>query len=97
MRALLGALCLVSLPALAADKPVVHFPDAALARLQVLQLVGEDALVEGPSGDVSLVRTGDLVGQEQARVTGVSKGCVALKVGRSVVSLCTDLPGAPRS
>ena len=97
MRGLLIALCLFCLPSAATEKPVVHFADVALNKLQVMQLVDADALVEGPNGDVALVRTGDLLGQEQARVSAVSKGCLSLKVGRSVISLCADAPAAPRS
>jgi hypothetical protein len=93
------ALCL-AFPAFAAGKKppqVVHFADVALNKLQVMQLIDQDALVEGPSGDVALVRTGDLVGKEQAKVVGVSKGCVSIKLGRSALSLCAEAPQVPRS
>lgn len=97
MRALFLGLCLSSAPSVAAEKPVVHFDGVALNKLQVMQLVDADALVEGPNGDVALVRTGDLLGKEQARVANVSKGCLSLKLGRSLVSMCADAPAAPRS
>lgn len=97
VRGLLLALCVASVPAAAADKPVVHFAEVGLDQLWVMQLIELDALVEGPGGEVALVRTGDLLGKEQARVVKVKGGCVALKVGRSAVTLCADAPAAPRS
>ncbi len=97
MRTLFFALCLFSLPAAATEKQVVHFADVALNKLLVMQLVEADALVEGPSGEMALVRTGDLLGKEQAKVKVVSKGCVSLKVGKSTIALCSDAPAAPRS
>jgi hypothetical protein len=97
VRGLLLTLCLCSFPSAAADRVVVHFKDVALNKLQVMQLIDADALVEGPSGDVALVRTGDLVGKERAKVTAVSKGCVALKLGRSAISMCAEAQPAPRS
>jgi hypothetical protein len=96
-RALFLALCLACVPSVAAPKAVVHFAEVPLNKLQVMQLIDEDALVEGPAGEVALVRTGDLVGKEQAKVAQVSKGCVSFKLGRSVISMCADAPQAPRS
>jgi hypothetical protein len=62
-----------------------------------MQLIDEDALVEGPGGEVALVRTGDRLGLEQAKVARVGKGCVQLELGRSVVPLCADAAPVPRS
>jgi hypothetical protein len=97
MRALFLALCVSSVPSVAAEKPLSHFEEVALNKLMVMQLVDADALVEGPNGDVALVRTGDKLGKEQATVASVSKGCLSLKVGRSVVALCAESSAAPRS
>lgn len=96
-RGLLLALCLWSVCAAAAEKPVVHFGEVPLNQLLVMQLIEVDALVEGPGGEVALVRTGDLLGREQARVVKVAGGCLSLKVGRAPLTLCTDAPAAPRS
>lgn len=92
--------CCFAVPALAKPKPetfVTHFADVSLNKLQVMQLIDLDALVEGPSGDVALVRTGDVLGKEQAKVQAVGKGCVKVRLGRASLALCSEAPPAPRS
>ena len=96
-RTFFAALLLAAATALSAEKPVSHFAEVPLSKLQVMQLIDDDALVEGPAGEVALVRTGDLLGREQAKVARVSNGCVLVKLGRATVSLCADAPEAPRS
>jgi len=88
---------LAGAPARPLEPVVKHFAEVPLAKLQVMQLLGDEALVEGPGGEVALVRQHDRLGREKAKVVVVGQGCVKVRLSRLVVPLCAEPAPGPRS
>ena len=76
----------------------VHpFEDVPLAKLQVADTRGPQAVIENKDGEVVLVRAGDRLAQEGFEVIKVSRGCVQLKNADAEITLCADVPEVPRT
>ena len=77
---------------------IVHpFADIPVAKLQVVDTRGQQAVVENKSGEIVLVRAGDLLGAEGLQVVKVTLGCVQLKGPEASFTLCADVPEVPRT
>src|SRR2546430_10597843 len=107
MRALALALLLLVVPSAAFARgkhkkkavPVqIHpFADVPLAKLQVADTRGAQAVVEDKrgGGDVVLVRAGDRLGEEGFEVVKVTRGCLQLKGAEAELTICADGPEGP--
>ena len=95
-HALITAVAL-SLPLGAHAEEAHEFCSTPLAKLQVVETRGEQALVEGEQGAVVLVRVNDTIGLEGATVEKISRGCLFLKGDGGHFSLCVEAPATPRS
>src|SRR2546430_16984639 len=107
MRALALALLLLVVPSAAFARgkhkkkavPVqIHpFADVPLAKLQVADTRGAQAVIEDKrgGGDVVLVRAGDKLGEEGFEVVKVTRGCVQLKNVDAELTLCAAVPEVP--
>ena len=94
-NALVAAALLSSVPTLAEEHQ--EFSTTALAKLQVVETRGEQAIVEGEQGEVVLVHVHDRIGSESALVEKISRGCLFLEGDGGHFSLCAEAPATPRS
>ena len=77
---------------------IVHpFADVPVAKLHVNDTRGNQAIIENKSGEIVLVRAGDLLGAEGVQVVKVTLGCVQLKGPEASFTLCADVPDVPRT
>ena len=77
---------------------VVHpFADVPVAKLRVVDTRGPQAVIENKTGEIVLVRAGDLLGAEGIQVVKVTLGCVQLKGPQGPFALCADVPDVPRT
>lgn len=77
---------------------IVHpFADVPVAKLQVVDTRAQQAVIENKSGEIVLVRAGDLLGAEGVQVVKVTLGCVQLKGPQGPFTLCADVPEVPRT